>query len=72
MLHSDVSPLTPTSCNLTAAPDHWADPLVYRPERFLRKDSDEFKARHPQAHMPFGAGPRLCIGYKLAMQVQPG
>jgi hypothetical protein len=51
-------------------PEHWGpDPLAFRPERFL-KGSPEAAARHPQAFMPFGAGPRLCIGYKLAMQAR--
>ncbi|KAI8468880.1 MAG: cytochrome P450 [Monoraphidium minutum] len=49
------------------APEHWGpDAGAFRPERFL--DAAACAARHPQAHMPFGAGPRLCIGYKLAMQ----
>ncbi|KIZ05238.1 hypothetical protein MNEG_2718 [Monoraphidium neglectum] len=51
------------------SPEHWPEPLAYRPERFLGgRDGEEARSRHPLAHMPFGAGPRLCIGYKLAMQ----
>ena len=34
-----------------------------RPERFL-KGSAEMEARNPHAYLPFGVGPRKCIGYK--------
>jgi len=37
-------------------PDLWPDPEAFRPERFLGGTVDR------QAFIPFGAGPRLCIG----------
>jgi len=42
---------------------HWEDALVFRPERFLNESND----RHKFAYIPFGAGPRICIGSHLAM-----
>jgi hypothetical protein len=58
---------TPTKPTNETKPEHWgADADQFRPERFL--DAAASAARHPCAHLPFGAGPRLCIGYKLAMQ----
>ena len=41
----------------------WADPDAFHPERFLpgAVPPDRF------AYLPFGAGPRVCIGAPLAM-----
>lgn len=39
----------------------WTDPLAFRPERFL----DPAAAR--SAYLPFGQGPRLCIGREFAL-----
>ncbi len=39
----------------------WDDPLAFRPERFL----DPGAARN--AYLPFGQGPRLCIGREFAL-----
>ncbi len=42
----------------------WAEPDLFRPERFLPGARE---AINRYAFMPFGAGPRLCIGQHFAM-----
>ncbi|CAG2177842.1 unnamed protein product, partial [Oppiella nova] len=43
-------------------PDNFVDPEVFRPERFLSENI----AHNPYTYLPFGAGPRNCIGMRLA------
>jgi cytochrome P450 len=43
--------------------DLWPDPEGFDPERFLHPDP----ARPKLAYLPFGAGPRTCIGNAFAM-----
>lgn len=40
-------------------PEFWAEPEEYRPERFA--------GGNPEGWIPFGAGPRFCIGSEFAM-----
>ena len=42
----------------------WSEPDRFDPERFA---PDAVKARHRFAYMPFGAGPRVCIGMGFAL-----
>ncbi len=44
-------------------PDFWEDPEAFRPARF---DSEGESKRHRFSYIPFGGGPRLCIGSGFA------
>lgn len=40
-------------------PKYYPKPDVFDPERF---ENDSFNSRHPMLFLPFGEGPRNCIG----------
>ena len=58
---------TPTYVPIYAVHRHlslWDNPDAFDPERFR---PEAVKARHRYAYLPFGAGPRICIGASFAM-----
>ena len=51
--------------SLQRHPDFWIDSEIFKPERFDPEDAENAHNRH--ASVPFGGGPRVCIGRHFAM-----
>lgn len=49
-------------------PVYWPDPDTFDPERFTEERSE---GRPRYAYLPFGGGPRLCIGSNFALMEAP-
>ncbi|XP_050353669.1 cytochrome P450 6a2-like, partial [Nymphalis io] len=47
-------------------PDYFQDPMLYQPERFFGDEKMKIK---PYTFMPFGEGPRVCIGARFSKMV---
>ena len=45
-------------------PEHWSEVERFDPRRF---EPDRVEARHPFAYVPFGGGPRICLGGNMAL-----
>ncbi|KAG2434476.1 hypothetical protein HYH02_012305 [Chlamydomonas schloesseri] len=69
-----VAPKGSTLCLATHAVQHdpaiWPQPEAFRPERFLPDSGGRLGPLgdiNAHAWAPFGMGPRMCVGHKLAM-----
>ncbi|KAM4749955.1 cytochrome P450 3A56-like [Anableps anableps] len=65
MIPKDMVVLVPT-WPLHRDPEIWPEPEKFKPERFSKKNKDDID---PYTYMPFGSGPRNCIGMRFALVV---
>ncbi|KAF1501388.1 Cytochrome P450 3A24, partial [Megadyptes antipodes antipodes] len=47
-------------------PEYWPEPEEFRPERFSKESKESID---PYTFLPFGAGPRNCIGMRFALLI---
>ncbi|CAG2172142.1 unnamed protein product [Oppiella nova] len=45
-------------------PNHYPDPFTFNPDRFMPQNRDHIQ---PYTYLPFGSGPRNCIGMRFAL-----
>lgn len=47
-------------------PEYWPEPEIFNPERFNKENKE---TQEPYTFLPFGAGPRNCIGMRFALLI---
>jgi cytochrome P450 len=61
--------LMPNFWKIHRDPSVWADPLEFKPERFLTTHKDvDFKSKNFEL-LPFGSGRRMCAGMSLGLNM---
>uniref|UniRef100_A0A3B5M1S8 Cytochrome P450 3A n=1 Tax=Xiphophorus couchianus TaxID=32473 RepID=A0A3B5M1S8_9TELE len=65
VIPKDMVILVPT-WPLHRDPEIWPEPEKFKPERFSKKNKEDID---PYTYMPFGLGPRNCIGMRFALVV---
>ncbi|KAK5926337.1 hypothetical protein CgunFtcFv8_021920 [Champsocephalus gunnari] len=63
VIPKDMVVIVPT-WTLHRDPDLWPEPEEFKPERFSKENKGSID---PYTYMPFGAGPRNCIGMRFAL-----